>query len=54
MTAMLPFANGLFFMVLPYLTMFIFFLGTIMRYRKAPFTYSSFSSQFLENRQHFW
>ena len=25
-----------------------------MRYRKAPFTYSSFSSQFLENKQHFW
>lgn len=54
MTIMLPFANGLFFIVLPYLAMFIFFLGTIIRYRKAPFTYSSFSSQFLENRQHFW
>src|SRR6516162_9014685 len=51
---MLPFANGLFFLVLPYLAMFIFFLGTIMRYRKAPFTYSSFSSQFLENKRHFW
>jgi nitrate reductase gamma subunit len=25
-----------------------------MRYRKAPFTYSSLSSQFLENQQHFW
>jgi nitrate reductase gamma subunit len=50
MTAMLPFANGLFFMVFP----FIFFIGTVMRYRKAPFTYSSFSSQFLENRRHFW
>jgi nitrate reductase gamma subunit len=54
MTAMLPFANGLFFMVCPYLAMFIFFIGTIMRYRKAPFTYSSFSTQFLENRRHFW
>src|SRR5215469_9813963 len=54
MTFMLPFANGLFFMVLPYLAMSIFLVGTIMRYRKAPFTYSSFSSQFLENRQHFW
>jgi len=51
---MLPFANGLFFMVCPYLAMFIFFIGTIMRYRKAPFTYSSFSSQFLENKRHFW
>ena len=54
MNSMLPFANGLFFMVLPYLAMSIFLVGTIMRYRKAPFTYSSFSSQFLENRQHFW
>jgi nitrate reductase gamma subunit len=54
MAATLPFANGLLFMVCPYLAMFIFFIGTIMRYRKAPFTYSSFSSQFLENRQHFW
>lgn len=42
------------FVVLPYSAMFIFFLGTIMRYRTAPFTYSSLSSQFLENQQHFW
>lgn len=49
-----PFANALFFVVLPYLAMFLFFLGTIRRYRKDPFTYSSLSSQFLENRQHFW
>lgn len=54
MTSLLPFADGLFFLVLPYLAMFIFLVGTIMRYRKAPFTYSSFSSQFLENKQHFW
>ncbi len=46
--------NQLLFVVFPYLAMFIFFLGTIMRYRKAPFSYSSLSSQFLENRQHFW
>src|SRR6516165_4225576 len=42
------------FIVLPYLAMFIFLLGTIMRYRKAPYTYSSLSSQFLENQSHFW
>lgn len=54
MTSAMPFADGLFFVVFPYLAMFIFFLGTIFRYRKAPFTYSSFSSQFLENQQHFW
>ena len=47
-------ANQLLFVVFPYLAMFIFFLGTIMRYLKAPFTYSSLSSQFLENQQHFW
>jgi nitrate reductase gamma subunit len=42
------------FVVLPYMVMFIFFVGTIMRYRKAQYTYSSLSSQFLENQQHFW
>lgn len=47
-------ANQLLLVVFPYLAMFVFFLGTIMRYYKAPFTYSSLSSQFLENRQHFW
>lgn len=50
-TTALPY---LLFAVLPYLCLLIFFLGTIMRYRKAPFTYSSLSSQFLENQQHFW
>jgi nitrate reductase gamma subunit len=49
-----PTINQLLFVMLPYVTLFIFFLGTIMRYRKAPFTYSSLSSQFLENNQHFW
>jgi nitrate reductase gamma subunit len=46
--------NTLLLVVLPYLAFFLFFLGTIMRYFKAPFTYSSLSSQFLENQQHFW
>lgn len=54
MTNVFAQANQWFFVVLPYLVMFIFFVGTIMRYRKAPFTYSSLSSQFLENDQHFW
>ncbi len=48
------FSNQFLFVVLPYLAMFIFLLGTIMRYRKAPYTYSSLSSQFLENQRHFW
>src|SRR5512146_2394149 len=46
--------NLLLLAVMPYVALFTFFLGTIMRYRKAPFTYSSLSSQFLENQQHFW
>lgn len=49
-----PVLNQLLFIVLPYLVMFVFFLGTIWRYRNAPFTYSSLSSQFLENQSHFW
>lgn len=48
------YANEWLFVVLPYLVMTIFFLGTIMRYKMAPFTYSSLSSQFLENQEHFW
>jgi nitrate reductase gamma subunit len=47
-------ANQLLLVVFPYVAMLIFFLGTIYRYRLAPFTYSSLSSQFLENEQHFW
>jgi nitrate reductase gamma subunit len=46
--------NLLLFAVLPYDALLIFLLGTIQRYRRTPFTYSSLSSQFLENRQQFW
>lgn len=46
--------NPLLFGVLPYLAFFVFFLMTIQRYRSRTFTYSSLSSQFLENRLHFW
>ncbi|MBT5078641.1 MAG: respiratory nitrate reductase subunit gamma [Candidatus Marinimicrobia bacterium] len=42
------------FAMFPYVTIFTFFLVTIQRYRSQAFTYSSLSSQFLENRQHFW
>ena len=34
--------------------MITFFLMTIYRYRAQSFSYSSLSSQFLENRHHFW
>ena len=49
--------NGLdtfFFGVLPYLAVAVFLLVTIQRYRQETFSYSSLSSQLLENRQHFW
>jgi len=44
----------LLFAVLPYVALFVFFLVTISRYRSRPFSYSSLSSQFLENREHFF
>lgn len=44
----------LLFAILPYLAVFVFLLVTIQRYRQRTFTYSSLSSQFLENRKHFW
>jgi nitrate reductase gamma subunit len=50
LTALAP----LLFSVLPYVALFTFLLVTIQRYRARAFTYSSLSSQFLENRQHFW
>jgi nitrate reductase gamma subunit len=42
------------FTALPYLSITIFLVVSIMRYRQDSFTYSSLSSQFLENKQHFW
>lgn len=43
-----------FFVALPYVALFTFFLVTIQRYRSQAFTYSSLSSQLLENKKHFW
>ncbi len=40
--------------ILPYVALSVFFLVTIVRYRVQTFTYSSLSSQFLENQLHFW
>ena len=40
--------------VLPYVAVVLFLVGTIHRYRNEMFTYSSLSSQLLENKQHFW
>ena len=42
MTSALPFATACVLSFFPISRCSFFFLGTIMRYRKAPFTYSSF------------
>ncbi|MCB2212272.1 respiratory nitrate reductase subunit gamma [bacterium] len=42
------------FVVLPYVAMALFFLVSIQRYSGRKFTYSSISSQLLENKHHFW
>jgi len=54
MDAVTQYMDQLLFAVLPYLALVVFFLATIQRYRAQKFTYSSLSSQFLENQQHFW
>lgn len=46
--------DQLLFAILPYIAMVVFLLGTIHRYRVQKFTYSSLSSQLLENQHHFW
>lgn len=46
--------DTVFFAVLPYVALVLFLVGTIHRYRSEAFTYSSLSSQLLENKQHFW
>ncbi len=42
------------FIAIPYVCLFTFFLMTIYRYRAQSFSYSSLSSQFIENKHHFW
>ena len=54
MTTLAGYLDALFFSVLPYVAMVLFLVGTIHRYRNETFTYSSLSSQLLENKQHFW
>ncbi len=54
MTNLANYLDVLLFSVLPYVAMALFLVGTIVRYRIEPFTYSSLSSQLLENKQHFW
>jgi nitrate reductase gamma subunit len=52
--ATLHYLDKFLFAALPYLAFAVFFIGTIQRYRHQSFTYSSLSSQLLENKQHFW
>lgn len=54
MTTAAHYLDTVFFATLPYVAMVLFLVGTIYRYRSNAFTYSSLSSQLLENRQHFW
>lgn len=54
MTSLANYLDLLSFAVLPYVAIVLFLVGTIHRYRNETFTYSSLSSQLLENRQHFW
>ncbi|KAA3614503.1 MAG: respiratory nitrate reductase subunit gamma [Planctomycetota bacterium] len=44
----------LLFAVVPYLAISCFLLVTIQRYRQRASSYSTLSSQFLENKRHFW
>lgn len=44
----------LMFAVLPYASFLMLLLVSIQRYRAQSFTFSSLSSQFLENKRHFW
>lgn len=48
------FLDQVLFVVFPYVSVIIFLLVSIRRYRTEAFTFSSLSSQFLENQSHFW
>ncbi len=42
------------FVVFPYVAVILFVLVSIRRFRTEAYTFSSLSSQFLENQNHFW
>ncbi len=46
--------NMLLFGALPYVAMTLFLIVTVARYRYAPYTFSTLSSQFMETKQLFW
>jgi nitrate reductase gamma subunit len=53
-TSQFAYLDTLLFAVLPYVALILFFIVTVQRYRQQSFSYSSLSSQFLENDRHFW
>ncbi|MBK9064419.1 MAG: respiratory nitrate reductase subunit gamma [Acidobacteria bacterium] len=46
--------NVLLFAAFPYVSVVLFLVVSIQRYRRDPFTFSSLSSQFLESKELFW
>jgi nitrate reductase gamma subunit len=44
----------LLFVALPYAAVLLFAVGAVERYRRHPYSITSHSSQFFENRRHFW
>lgn len=46
--------NTFLFVALPYISLAVFLTGTLYRYRNAKYSYTSLSSQFLENKKLFW
>ncbi|MCF8302416.1 MAG: respiratory nitrate reductase subunit gamma [Bacteroidales bacterium] len=48
------FLNTFLFIVLPYISLAVFLTGTLYRYKNAKYSYTSLSSQFLENKKLFW
>ncbi len=52
--AQFTYLDQLLFLALPYVAIVLFFFVSIARYQGKPFTFSSLSSQFLENKKHFW
>lgn len=46
--------NNFLLIALPYIALFLAVVGSIWRYRKTKYKYSSLSSQFLEGKQLFW
>ncbi len=40
--------------ILPYAAVIVFLIGSIARYRRLPYSVSSYSTQFLEGSQQFW